>query len=148
MRYALLAVFLIAVLLVSLAGQRGKIHSNQALRLFPDMDEQEILRPQAGSEVFADGLAARRPVEGTIPVGYAAHEGERVPARVRRLVGLRHHLLDGDRDVAGEDVGREQAGTVGEAERDAGGLLGAVIRTEEPDHRQVCRVEGDGGVVG
>lgn len=71
MRYAFLAIFLIAVLFVSLAGQRGKRHSNAPLRLFPDMDEQQILRPQAASDVFADGMASRRPVANTIPLGYA-----------------------------------------------------------------------------
>lgn len=82
MRYALLTALLIGVLLVSLAGPRGQRHPNTALRLFPDMDEQQMLRPQTASDVFVDGLAARRPVKGTIPVGYSTNPAERLAGEI------------------------------------------------------------------
>ncbi len=53
------------------AGVRGTKMSHPPIEIFPDMDHQPKYQPQHASGFFADGRAARKPVEGTIPVGYA-----------------------------------------------------------------------------
>ncbi len=40
------------------------------LEIFPDMDRQAKYKPQAASPLFADGRASRRPVAGTVAVGF------------------------------------------------------------------------------
>ena len=70
LRYFFLSFIVIVVGVVVLAGTRGQ-HTDKAPRvLFPDMKWQPRFDPQHPSEFFADGRAARQPVEGSIPVGY------------------------------------------------------------------------------
>jgi len=40
------------------------------IEVWPDMDRQEKYKAQSGSELFSDGRSNRRPVEGTVAVGY------------------------------------------------------------------------------
>jgi mono/diheme cytochrome c family protein len=40
------------------------------MQIFPDMVVQPRIDPQHKSDFFADGSAARKPVAGTIPIGY------------------------------------------------------------------------------
>lgn len=66
------ALFAFAVVaLVAFTGLRGHKFSRPPLELFPDMDVQPKVKPQQGSPFFADGRAARPPVDGTVPMGYA-----------------------------------------------------------------------------
>ncbi|MEZ0255011.1 MAG: cytochrome c [Chthoniobacter sp.] len=53
-----------------LAGFRGTKSDVPPLQIFPDMKHQPRYDPQHESTFFADGSAARRPVAGTIPLGY------------------------------------------------------------------------------
>ncbi len=70
MKYLLLG-FLIAVLLVAIvAGPRGRHSTNRPLEFFPDMVRQSKVKPQSQSGFFADGIGPRRPVEGTVPMGF------------------------------------------------------------------------------
>jgi mono/diheme cytochrome c family protein len=63
--------FLIAAAAVlALAGFRGSKSELPPIEIFPDMDHQPKFQPQHESGFFADGRAARKPVEGTIPIGY------------------------------------------------------------------------------
>ena len=55
---------------VLFAGPRGWHSPNPPLEIFPDMDHQPKFQPQHPTTFFADGRAARKPVEGTIPIGY------------------------------------------------------------------------------
>ena len=41
------------------------------IEIFPDMDHQPKFQPQHENAFFADGLSARKPVAGTIPIGYS-----------------------------------------------------------------------------
>jgi mono/diheme cytochrome c family protein len=50
---------------------RGHKFSQTPVELFPDMDRQERVNAQARSSFFADGVGARPPVAGTLPVGYS-----------------------------------------------------------------------------
>ncbi|MBK1884349.1 cytochrome c [Luteolibacter pohnpeiensis] len=77
MRYFFLAYAIIAVLVVGIFGFRGQHFSKPPIRIFPDMDEQDKLRPQKPDSFFADGYGERQPVENTQPRGFNP-EGERV----------------------------------------------------------------------
>ncbi len=66
------AIFAFLVLLIlAFAGFRGQKSSRPPIELFPDMDHQPKVKAQVPSQFFADGRAARVPVEGTVPLGYA-----------------------------------------------------------------------------
>lgn len=71
MRFFFLAVILGGVLIFGMFGKRGHKFSQTPLEVFPDMDRQERVNAQSRSEFFADGVGARPPVEGTLPVGYS-----------------------------------------------------------------------------
>lgn len=66
MRYFLIGLFLLTVLVVSLAGFRGGLSRKPPLEILPDMARQPKLRPQTVSPFFADQMSSRLPVAGTI----------------------------------------------------------------------------------
>lgn len=72
MKYFFLAYAVIAVLFIGLMPTRGAKSPNTPIRLFPDMDEQDVLKAQKPSSFFADGQGARQPVAGTQPLGFSA----------------------------------------------------------------------------
>ena len=55
---------------LAFAGVRGSKSALPPIEIFPDMDHQPKFQPQHGNAFFADGLSARKPVAGTIPLGY------------------------------------------------------------------------------
>lgn len=55
---------------LALAGFRGSKSPVPPIEIFPDMDHQPKYMPQHESGFFADGNSARKPVAGTIPMGY------------------------------------------------------------------------------
>ena len=55
---------------LAFAGVRGTKSALPPIEIFPDMDHQAKFQPQHGNAFFADGLSARKPVAGTIPLGY------------------------------------------------------------------------------
>ena len=55
---------------LALAGFRGSKSLVPPIEIFPDMDHQPKYMPQHESGFFADGNSARKPVAGTIPMGY------------------------------------------------------------------------------
>ena len=57
--------------MLALAGFRGSKSLVPPIEIFPDMDHQSKYQPQHENTFFADRLAARKPVTGTIPLGYA-----------------------------------------------------------------------------
>src|SRR5262245_66001431 len=59
-----------AATVLFLAGFRGTKSSLPPVEIFPDMDHQPKYQPQHRSNFFADGRAARKLVEGTVPIGY------------------------------------------------------------------------------
>ena len=70
MRYFFTIYALLAVLVVSIGGFRGDKFKSPPLRIFPDMDDQDRIDPQATSDFFSDGLGARQPVAATVPQGF------------------------------------------------------------------------------
>lgn len=70
LRYFFASFILVVCVVVALAGFRGSKMTQPPLQIFPDMDHQPKYQAQHRSEFFADGRAARLPVEGTIPLGF------------------------------------------------------------------------------
>lgn len=66
MRYFLLSLVIVVFAVIAIAGFRGSMTTNRPFEIFPDMDHQGKYRPQAPSDFFANGSAARTPVEGTV----------------------------------------------------------------------------------
>ena len=65
------ALFILGVCTVlALAGFRGTKSTQPPLEIFPDMDHQPKFQPQHTTTFFSDGRAARKPVEGTVPMGF------------------------------------------------------------------------------
>ena len=70
MRYFFLVYAIVAVLVVGIMGFRGQHSSKPPFRIFPDMDEQDKLKPQKPDSFFADGHGSRLPVTQTQPRGF------------------------------------------------------------------------------
>jgi len=78
MRWFFLILAIAVVATVYAIGPRGEKFSDPPFELFPDMDHQSKLRFQKPSDFFEDGQGARKPVEGTVPIGYKfPHEGNK-----------------------------------------------------------------------
>jgi mono/diheme cytochrome c family protein len=71
MRYFLLLFGLSILAVMLIAGKRGDISRKPPLEVFPDMDRQPKLRPQAANGFFANGLSSQLPVPGTVARGSA-----------------------------------------------------------------------------
>ncbi len=84
MRYVLLIFGLSAVLIMVIAGKRGDVSRRPPIEIFPDMDRQPKLRPQAGNGSFKDGLSSQLPVEGTVARGSAWQD---IPENTGKLPG-------------------------------------------------------------
>jgi len=69
MRYFFLAYLLAVVLVVGFAGFRGDKFTHTPLEILPDMDQQAKVKAQQTNHFFADGVGARKPVAGTVPMG-------------------------------------------------------------------------------
>lgn len=70
MKYFFLSYLFVAAIVVAAFGTRGSKSELPPLEIFQDMDHQAKVKYQAKSDFFADGLGARRPVKGTVPVGF------------------------------------------------------------------------------
>ncbi|MEQ1860584.1 MAG: cytochrome c [Chthoniobacteraceae bacterium] len=82
------ALFILGVCTVlALAGFRGTKSKLPPIEIFRDMDHQPKFQPQHATTFFSDGRAARKPVEGTVPIGY------NLPGRFLQ-VGARNATLD------------------------------------------------------
>lgn len=69
MRYFFFAYLLAIVLVIGFAGFRGDKFTHTPIEIFNDMDKQAKVKPQSSNAFFADGVGARRPVVGTVPMG-------------------------------------------------------------------------------
>jgi mono/diheme cytochrome c family protein len=66
MRYFNLAVLLAVIAVVAMAGFRGHRFHKPPFEIFPDMNYQPKVKDQQPSAFFADGVASRLPVDGTV----------------------------------------------------------------------------------
>jgi mono/diheme cytochrome c family protein len=71
MRYFLLAFGVIVISVMIVAGKRGDMSRRPPFEIFPDMDRQPKLRPQAANNFFKDGFSSQPFVAGTVARGSA-----------------------------------------------------------------------------
>ena len=71
MKYFFLSYFLTGIIIVSFAGFRGHRFEETPFQIFNDMKDQAKVKAQQPSSFFDDGQAMRKPVAGTVPMGYA-----------------------------------------------------------------------------
>jgi mono/diheme cytochrome c family protein len=69
MRYVYLVTAFLVVLVISIAGFRGRLSTRPPVEVFPDMDRQAKYKPQAESKFFADGRADRPLPAGVVARG-------------------------------------------------------------------------------
>ena len=69
-RYFLLSITVVVLAVVALAGFRGQHSDKPPLQIFPDMKWQPRYEAQHTNGFFADNRSARKPIEGTVPLGY------------------------------------------------------------------------------
>jgi len=66
LRYFFLALALVVVTVVSIAGFRGDHFTKPPFEIFPDMNYQDKVKDQVPSAFFGDGNSARAPIPGTV----------------------------------------------------------------------------------
>jgi len=72
--YVFLAIAVVAIGIVAMAGFRGHHFAQPPFEVFPDMNYQDKVKDQVGSTFFADGVASRAPIDGTV--------AEEMPAKI------------------------------------------------------------------
>ena len=84
--FFIIFVFLVLVV-IAMAGFRGHKFGQPPIEIFPDMDRQPKVKAQTPSNFFADRRAARQPVDGTVPIGYAMPMHKLVDGSVGQATG-------------------------------------------------------------
>jgi mono/diheme cytochrome c family protein len=82
MRYFLLVFAVTVLVVVVVAGKRGDLSRRPPIELFPDMDRQPKLRPQAANSFFKDGLSSQQPIAGAIARGSAWQDSPENTGRI------------------------------------------------------------------
>lgn len=115
MRYFLLIFALVIAAVVGIAGCRGTRFRQPPLYIFPDMERQPKLRPQAADSFFANGLSSRLPVPGTIPRseplrlgGQPVYSWQDSPVNTGRLTGSTNFIENLPLPVTAELLERGQ----------------------------------------
>jgi mono/diheme cytochrome c family protein len=72
--YFFLALAVAVVAIVAMAGFRGHHFAQPPFEVFPDMNYQDKVKDQVSSTFFADGVASRAPISGTV--------AEEMPAKI------------------------------------------------------------------
>ncbi len=70
MKYFFIIFTVVVVLVFLVAGPQGRHTPGRPFEFFPDMVRQSKVKPQSPAGFFADGVSGRRPVEGTVPMGF------------------------------------------------------------------------------
>ena len=109
MRYFNLAVLLAVIAVIAMAGFRGHHFGKPPFEIFPDMNYQPKVKDQQASAFFADGVAARPPIDGTIAeempatLDYwatgkydAGHWGDGIPVHAAKDGGRALEISDAD----------------------------------------------------
>ncbi len=68
LKYFFIVYAILAIAVLGLFGIPGTKFERPPFRVFPDMDEQDKLKGQKPSHFFEDGMGARLPVAGTVPL--------------------------------------------------------------------------------
>ncbi len=70
MKYFFLSYIFAGIIIVSFAGFRGHKFEESPYQIFNDMKDQAKLKYQQPSNFFDDGDGMRKPVAGTVPLGF------------------------------------------------------------------------------
>jgi len=70
LRAFFLIFLLVSIAFVAVFGFRGQKGSRPEIEIFPDMVRQPKVRAQSENNFFADQRGPRRPIDGTVPIGY------------------------------------------------------------------------------
>jgi mono/diheme cytochrome c family protein len=117
MRYFLAVAMMLGVLLLGVVGFRGTTTRRTPIEVFPDMDRQPKLRPQAEDGFFDDNRGSRRPVEGTMarmtPMTMGASGSQEVvygyedlPVNTGHLTGVTNYVENIPLAISGELIER------------------------------------------
>ena len=87
LKYFFIMLAFLVLVVLAMAGLRGQKSGQPPIEIFPDMDRQPRVNPQTRSEFYADGRAARPPVDGTVPLGYAMPMHKLVDGSVGQATG-------------------------------------------------------------
>jgi len=93
LKYFFIGFAFLALVVFAMAGLRGQKGGQAPIEIFPDMDRQPKVKPQTPSDFFADGRAARPPVEGTVPLGYAMPMHKLVDGSVGQATGPYQQII-------------------------------------------------------
>ncbi len=82
MRWFFLVLAILTVTVAFALGPRGDKFTSPPFELFPDMDRQYKVKYQKPSHFFADNQGSRKPVAGTVPMGFSmpASKEEGIPS--------------------------------------------------------------------
>jgi mono/diheme cytochrome c family protein len=113
MKYFFIIYFFLAALIVAGAGFRGSKTELPPIEIFDDMDHQAKVKYQRDSQFFADGVASRKPLTGTVPMGFevpktAVAEGAK-PAAFGFSNGLDYYNTGKVGDFYGDGIPEELA---------------------------------------
>jgi mono/diheme cytochrome c family protein len=115
MRYFLLIFAIACVLVVAIAGTRGSLSRRSPIEVFPDMDRQLKLRPQAPYGFFANGRTSQPQVPGTVarsqPIETAAglvYPYEDAPVNTGRITGTTNFVELNPLPLSSEMLARGQ----------------------------------------
>lgn len=89
MRYFLLTFGVIVLAVMVVAGKRGDMSRRPPIELFPDMDRQPKLRPQAANNFFKDGLSSQPHIDGTIARGSRYQD---IPENTGKIAGTTNYV--------------------------------------------------------
>ena len=92
-KYFYLGFAVLCVVVAIIAGPQGQRSPNRPIQIFPDMVIQPKVKPQSPSGFFANGHGDRRPVEGTVPLGYdipSGGHGQEAAANATKVSGAEH----------------------------------------------------------
>src|SRR4249920_1651011 len=87
LKYFFLIFAFLVLVVIAMAGFRGHKSSAPPIEIFPDMDRQPKVKAQTPSGFYADGRAARPPVDGTVPLGYAIPMHKLIDGSVGQATG-------------------------------------------------------------
>jgi len=89
MRHFILGLLFLTVTVIGIAGFRGSLSRQPPFEIFPDMDRQPKLRPQARDRFFADQFSSRLPVTGTVARSAPYQD---TAANTGRVAGTTNHV--------------------------------------------------------
>jgi mono/diheme cytochrome c family protein len=112
MRYFFVFLFCLALVVVFAAGFRGQEFKKPPIELIPDMDHQAKVKAQSRSDVFADGMGARVPVPGTVPMGFSVPDapvssGNATPSDDAFALGIGYYDTGRFGDYYGDGIPQE-----------------------------------------